>query len=81
MSAVMLSLHRQVAQQRQNLTVVKQSLALQPIGHGGCTRCIFVDRDPRQTRAGLVGTLGTQSELARLYRADELGKSLLEQSL
>ena len=50
-------------QQRQNLMVVKQSLALQPIGHGGCIHCISVDRDPRQTRA-VVETFGAQSELA-----------------
>ena len=66
---------------------VKQSLALQPIGHGGCISCISVDRDPHQrlgqsTRHdGLVGTLRTQNELVWLYRADEHGNTVLSRCL
>ena len=74
-------------QQRHNLMAVKQSLALQPIGHGGCISCISVDRDPHQrfgqsTRHdGLVGTLRTQNELVWLYRADEHGNTVLSRCL
>ena len=74
-------------QQRHNLMAVKQSLALQPIGHGGCLSCISVDGDPHQrfgqsTRHdGLVGTLRTQNELVWLYRADEHGNTVLRRCL
>ena len=74
-------------QQRHNLMAVKQSLALQPIGHGGCISCISVDRDPHQrfgqsTRHdGRVGTLRTQNELVWLYRADEHGNTVLSRCL
>ena len=74
-------------QQRQNLMVVKQHVALQPIGHGGCISCISADRDPHQqfgqsTRHdGLVGTLRTQNELLWLYRVDAHGISVLSRCL
>ena len=74
-------------QQRQNLMVTKQRLALQPIGHGGCISCISVDRDPHQhfgeaTRHdGLVGTLRTQNELVWLYQAGAHGRTVLSRCL
>ena len=74
-------------QQRQNIMVVKQQVAWQPIGHGGCISCISADRDPHQNfglstrHDGLVGTLRTQNELVWLYRADAHGATVLSRCL
>ena len=74
-------------QQRQNLQVAKQCVALRPNADRGCVSCISVDRDPHlkfghSTRNdGCVGTLRTQNELLWLYKEKEDGTTVLSRCL
>ena len=74
-------------QQRASLMAVKQSLAVQPIGHGVCISCIDMDRDPHRRLGhttkhdGLVGTWRTQNELVWLYQANEQNSTVLSRRL